>query len=204
MTKTRIVVRAAIIGLAIVIVLLAMMRLRTARRASVPPAPDTYGSVPEFELTERSGRTVTLNDLSGRVWVGDFIFTRCSGPCPVLTSRMAMLQKEFTDEEDVRFVSFSVDPEYDSPEVLSRYAEAYGADPERWLFLTGRTENVRRLILGGFKLAMDRDESAPVGESVNHSLRFVLVDQKGDIRGYYTATDKSSLDQLRSDLRALL
>lgn len=141
--------------------------------------------LPEFSLTERSGKTVTLNDLRGKVWVADFIFTGCAGPCPVMSKRMQTLQAELLrDRKDsVLCVSFSVDPENDTPEVLREYAETRGADPKRWLFLTGEKKKVRSLVADGFKLTVPKTPEEE--EELLHSTRFVLVDRKGRIRGYY-------------------
>ncbi|HSG99056.1 MAG TPA: SCO family protein, partial [candidate division Zixibacteria bacterium] len=139
--------------------------------------PD-YGPVPAFALTERSGADLTLSDLSGHVWIADFIFTSCSGPCPRMTRTMADLQERLGPSSRIRLVSVSVDPERDSPDVLSRYADDYGADGQRWLFLTGGSSDVRDLVINGFHLGSTED-------IILHSTRFVLVDRKGHIRGYY-------------------
>jgi len=176
------------------------------------PAPRTalqqrgdYGVVPDFSLTERSGRTVTSRDLAGRFWVADFVFTRCTGVCPLLTARMSSLVHALRSERDMRFVSFSVDPEYDTPEVLSRYAAAQGADDERWLFVTGRHEALYRLIGEGFKLSVASQEPGQpqAGELITHSDRFVLVDPQGRIRGYYHGDDEETIGRLADDLAAL-
>ena len=166
-----------------------------------------FGSIPDFTLTERSGRTLRRSDLLGRVWIADFIFTRCAGPCPLMSGRMLRLQDGFRSEPGIRFVSFSVDPEYDRPEVLSRYAEHYQADPDRWLFLTGDKEAIYDLSQKWFHLgvreipAAERQDPA---QWVGHSTKFVLVDRKGIIRGYYDGQEDASLDRLFEDARILL
>jgi protein SCO1/2 len=144
-------------------------------------------AVPDFALTERSGRTVKSSEFAGRVWVANFVFTQCAGPCPLLSQRMSRLQESLADQPDVQLVSFSVDPENDTPEVLSGYAKRWGADAERWLFLTGDKTDLYHLIQDGFKLAIS-DGSEPDNPGpgiITHSLRFVLVDRQGNIRGYY-------------------
>jgi uncharacterized membrane protein YozB (DUF420 family) len=155
------------------------------------------GEVPAFSLTESSDKTVTLAQLRGRPWVADFIFTRCAGSCPVMTHRMARLQ----DESSVQFVSFSVDPGYDTPAVLAKYAEQCGADRSRWWFLTGEKEQIFR-IGRSVHLAVD-DSSTADEEPILHSTKFVLVDAKGQIRGYYDGTDVNALQQLVRDARSL-
>ena len=94
----------------------------------------SYGAVPDFTLTERSGSPVSLSDLKNKVWVADFIFTRCAGQCPLMSQKLNQLQRKL---KGVQFVSFSVDPGTDTPKVLSDYAKLYSADPEKWFFLTG-------------------------------------------------------------------
>lgn len=144
------------------------------------------GALPEFALTERSGRRVGLDDLTGRIWVADFFFTYCAGPCPVMSRRMAELQSliEKNQFNDVLCVSFTVDPEHDTPAVLSEYAEVFSAKPDRWLFLTGDKRHLRDLAIKGFKIAVQDPEQGD--DQIIHSTRFVLVDRVGRIRGYYT------------------
>lgn len=160
-----------------------------------------YGPAPEFTLTERSNRKVTRQDLAGKVWVADFIFTKCAGACPVMSSHMRKLQDKLF--EDIRLVSFSVDPYNDTPEVLTEYANRYGADPDRWLFLTGDPETVQKLSVGGFKLALD-PTSGTEKEPITHSSRFVLVDREGNIRGYYGIEDAKAMDVLVQDANNLV
>lgn len=165
------------------------------------------GELPDFDLSERSGRRVRLGDLRGTVWVADFVFTRCAGVCPVLSTRMAALQEPLRIGEDpgVRLVSFSVDPAHDSPEVLREYAARYGASEQGWLFLTGERDQLHRLIKDGFRLSVaERDAAvADPNEMITHSDRFVLVDGKGRIRGYYHGTEEESVARLVRDLQAL-
>ena len=166
-----------------------------------PPLP-VYGVVPDFELTERSGQTVRLADLKGHIWIADFIFTSCAGPCPMLSQQMSGFQTSLARAPEIRLVSFSVDPERDTPAVLSAYAARYKADRERWLFLTGDRTTVYRLIREGFRLTV---EQAPEDEGqVIHSLRFALVDRAGQVRGYYNGDDPESLRRLLPDVDRLL
>lgn len=169
-----------------------------------------YGAVPAFDLKDVSGRAVTLRDLAGKYWVADFIFTRCTGMCPTLTARMASLNQAMHQamnhvESDVLFVSFSVDPDWDTPSVLGRYADAHGAEPSRWLFLTGSREDLYRLIGEGFHLSVAEapPDAASSGDLITHSDRFVLVDPVARIRGYYHGTDEASMRRLSEDIERL-
>jgi cytochrome oxidase Cu insertion factor (SCO1/SenC/PrrC family) len=165
--------------------------------------PPVMSPLPSFALVEATGRTVTADDLRGRPWVADFMFTRCGGVCPAMTARMAELRRE--SPEDVVFVSITVDPAHDTPEVLGRYARRAGAGPG-WLFLTGSQDALYRLAIEGFKLGV---EEVPPGRELRgdepflHSSHFVLVDRKGYVRGYYDSTDEGALGRLRRDLVAV-
>lgn len=182
-----------------------------------------YGRVPTFSLVERSGRRVTLADLRGKVWVANFIYTECTETCPLQSLQMSRIQGEFSGSPDLRLVSITVDPGHDTAEVLSRYAERYGADPQRWLFLTGPKEVIYALAKEGFKLIVEdagpsarlpgrpstfgpRQAFASHGSKglILHSSRFVLVDRQGRIRAYHRTDDPESLARLRKNLRVLL
>ena len=150
-----------------------------------------------FSLTERSGRTVTNADLADDVWVASFIFTRCPLSCPRISSVMKGLQSKF-QSTDAKLVSISVDPEHDTPQVLSEYARRFGADPERWLFLTGPKDQVYRLITQGFKLPVeinDEPVKAAGGEAFLHSDRLALVDH-GKLIGVYSTNDSEAVETL--------
>jgi protein SCO1/2 len=168
--------------------------------------------VADFRLTDPSGRTVGLADFDGRPWVADFIFTRCGGPCPLMTRAMAGLVDSLGPGAPVRFASITVDPDYDTPEVLAAYADGFGADPERWRFLTGSRADILELSLGSFHLALgdpvwttESTEADSLGAllDIAHSTRFVLIDAHREIRGYYDGTDPEALKRLVRDLRTL-
>ncbi len=164
------------------------------------PLP-VLGAVPAFALTERSGKPLTANDLAGHVWIADFVFTRCPDFCPALTARMGGLQKSLLPTADgLRLVSFSVDPEHDTPEVLRTYATRAGAG-DRWLFATGPRDRVSALLRDGFKVAWA--DNGPPSSPITHSDRFILVDRELRIRGYYHGTDADDLRRLAADARAL-
>lgn len=169
--------------------------------------PD-YGAVPDFQLTERSGTPLSRAELVGGVWVADFIFTRCQGSCPLLSTRMATIQQmlQLATTRPVRLVSFSVDPEWDTPERLREYAARYRADPQQWLFVTGPYQTMSDLIRGGFRLGLVKAgeaTDAPPSEPIIHSDRLVLVDAAGHIRGYYQVTNQDGFNHLLQDLEVL-
>jgi protein SCO1/2 len=184
-----------------------------------------YGEVPDFALTERSRRPVHRADLVGTVWIASFVYTQCTETCPLQTAQMARLQGEFAGAPELRLVSITVDPERDTPAALSAYAEKHGADPARWLFLTGDKRAIYRLAKEGFRLGVvDPDDPAPARQGrlsrwlappaawaahgskglVMHSPRLVLVDRRATIRAYHVLDDPASLDRLSANLRALL
>jgi protein SCO1/2 len=160
------------------------------------------GRVPDFAFVSERGREVAARDLEGKAWVADFVFTRCGGSCPMMSERMSALAAELKDVPGVRFVSFDVDPERDSLADLVAYSRQHRADPERWMFLSGDRSAIRSLAGEGFKLAVeDGHEDDP--EPILHSSRFVLVDGKREIRGYYDGLETVSFDRLVADARRL-
>lgn len=169
--------------------------------------PD-LGEVPQFKLTSSAHAEVGSDDLRGSLWVADFIFTSCPGTCPIMSAQMARLQKTLSDRglDGVRSVSISVDPATDTPDVLSEYAKRFGADPRRWLFLTGERDELYALVKDGFKLAVAErspQENTDGEGIITHSDRFVLVDETGRLRGYYHGTDPADVDRLLADIEIL-
>jgi protein SCO1/2 len=184
-------------GLPIAFVAWRAVSVREERRsAAIREALPVLSQVPDFDLVERSERPLRAADLRGKIWVADFMFTYCAGPCPIMSSRMAQLQREIADLKDVVLVSFSVDPERDTPAVLREYAERYGADPARWLFATGDKRTIDMLAVEGFKVGS-------VENPIYHSTRFILVDREGRIRGYYDSEEPEAVPRLAADIRAL-
>ena len=173
----------------------------SARAAKLP----VLGTLPDFSLTERNGKTVTRADLLGKVSVVDFIFTSCAAQCPQVTAQMVKIQSfALSRWKNVQLISLTVDPERDTPEALSEYAKGFSADPGRWIFLTGDKERLDDLTRNGFKVASA--SKVPVDTSpdaVLHSVSIVLLDAQGRIRGYYESTDSEEMAQLRADLAAL-
>jgi protein SCO1/2 len=166
-----------------------------------------FGAVPEFSFTERDGRRITLSDLKGKIWIVNFIYTNCPDTCPIQSAQMKQLQDDFRSEKELRLVSITVDPERDTPEVLTKYAARFGAHPARWLFLTGEKEAIYKLAQEGFRLGaveIPHDKRPASGATHTHSPRFVLVDREAEIRGYYVSTDPEDMKGLRRDLKILL
>lgn len=161
--------------------------------------------VPAFELVDQGGRPVTNESFLGRTWIADFFFTRCMGPCPVLSTTMSDLQDEIPSE--VAFVSFSMDPGYDTPEVLTEYAQRYDADLGRWTFLTGDAATIYDIPRG---LGLAAEEGAGHDGTIIHSSRYLLIDPEGKVRGWYTVvnvdfeTDEMELERMKEDLEVLL
>jgi cytochrome oxidase Cu insertion factor (SCO1/SenC/PrrC family) len=164
-------------------------------------AVESYGRVPAFQLVNQDSQPFGSKELSGKIWIVDFVFTICPGPCPMISTRMSELQKPL-EKTDVHLVSVSVDPEHDTPAVLRGYAEKLQAQPQRWDFLTGSKSAVYDLSRNGFKLAVS-DGSQEQGTPV-HSTRMVLVDRRGTIRGYYDALAPDAMTKLLADTNHLL
>ncbi len=189
------------LGLAVILTACALLLMnRLIHLAAVTPSQPlpSYGQVPAFALVDQDRAAVSDGTLRGHVWIADFIFTSCSGQCLLMTDRLAALQRAIR-EPALRFISFSVDPDRDTPEVLAAYAQQHGADA-RWRLLTGERAVIQRLSQDGFKLsAVPEDDS-----SIAHSTRLVLIDGTGEIRGYYEAGDAAAMARLRRDAARLL
>ena len=153
--------------------------------------------VPSFLFKTQDGESYSENELKGKITVLDFMFTTCAGPCPIMTNNMAHLYQDYTNVEEVQFVSITVDPTVDNEEILKQYANANGVDDDRWQFLTSDIDAIKDLKKNGFMLYADE---LPRG----HAIKFVLIDPKGRIRKYYDGTDKASMAVLRNDLNYLL
>jgi protein SCO1/2 len=160
------------------------------------PLP-TYGAVPDFALTMQTGKPFQSSSLDGSVWVADFFFTRCTGPCPMMSSRFRRIDKTFAGRNDFKLVSLTVDPQRDTVPVISEYARKFSAAPTRWVFLTGPMTELDRLCRNVFLLGN-------VDGNLDHSTRFVLVDRKRQIRGFYQSNDSGNMRQLVRDIQSLL
>jgi protein SCO1 len=160
-----------------------------------PPLP-VYWQIPAFQLTAQSGQPFDSKSLEGSIWVADFIFTTCPGPCPRMSAQMRGVQTAVESMPDVKLVSFTVDPKNDTPAVLAAYATRYRAEPGRWFFLTGAQPALETLCRNGFKLG-------DVDGSLVHSTRFVLLDRRSCVRGFYSTSEDGALPRLLHDIRQL-
>jgi protein SCO1/2 len=181
----------------------AYVQLRATRPNATPSPPlSQLAKAPNFELIAHDGRKLSNADLSGKIWVVNFIFTRCKGPCPAITSRMAELQQKLgrTRPGEIQLLSLTVDPAHDTPGVLAEYAKAVGADPSRWRFATGPAAQVEDIIRNGFLQSLLTDDSA----ELVHSSRFVVVDREGWMRGFPDGNDPEVVQKLLMDIGDLL
>jgi len=200
-----------LIGLALVLGILACLAVLLKR--SWPPGTSTerwpvIGPVAEFALTDQHGAAVTLADLKGRPWVADIVFTRCAGPCPQMTRRMKELQDALPAGSPTRLITLTTDADFDTPEVLARYAERYGADADRWSFLTGDKVAIANLAIDSLKLtalAKLPEERTDPNDLFVHSTLFVVVDAQGRLRGAFQTVGEqvSWADSRRAILEAV-
>lgn len=166
--------------------------------ASFPQHFSPPTAIPSYAFTDENGKPFTTDAMKGGVWIADFVFTQCQGPCPMMTTHMAQLQKTLSGKH-VRFVSFSVDPENDTPAVLKKYAAQYGADLSTWSFVTGTQSDVialARTLLIGVTAASGK---MPIA----HSVKFLLINPAGRVQGYYDGNNPAEVKNLAHDAAAL-
>lgn len=178
---------------------------RTAKPAEEPLS--VFGTVSDsFRLTNQWGDTVSLDDLKGKVWIAYFFFSTCPSICPIMNRNMADVQLEFANNPNVLIVGFTVDPKTDTPEVLRRYGEKWGVQRGKWHYLTGDKEVIYRVARNSFKLGVSPAPPEQQGGEHDfiHSEKFVLVDRKGQIRGYYNGVDKNEVQRLMQDVYRVL
>jgi protein SCO1/2 len=156
----------------------------------------SYGSVPAFRMTDSEGHGFDSKVLKGKLWIVDFIYTNCPGPCSRMTSQMHKVQQQMRGQKDVWLVSMSVDPQHDSPPVLNDFAHRFGGPTDNWVFLTGSPETVHVLAHAVFHVG-------DLISKMDHSTKFTLVDKQGDIRGYYSSVDADGIPAILRDLAAL-
>ncbi len=173
--------------------------LTAPRPARLP----TLQQVPAFELVDQGGRPFGTAQLRGKVWLAGFVFTRCPTLCPAITRKMAEVQARTRQlEPDFRLVSFSVDPAFDTPERLERYARQYRASPRMWSFLTGPAPAIRAAVVGGLKAGLEGEGGAP--EAISHDAHLVLVDGEGRVRGVYDTSEPDAVDRVVRDVGLLV
>ena len=166
--------------------------------SEAPPLP-VVSRVPEFSFMTEARAPFTRSGLEGKVTIADFVFTSCAGTCPMMSTKMASLQQELAGESMVQFVSTTVDPVTDTPEALAAYGRGYGAVPGKWIFVTGDKKAIFSLVRAGYHLGLDTEGD----DAIIHSQKFVLVDAKADIRGYYDSEDEEMMKNLVRDARSL-
>jgi protein SCO1/2 len=176
------------------------------RRADVDVAPG-LGRIPSFEMPDQRGRLVSDRALRGRAAVVDFFFASCTTSCPMLTARMLSLEKTIEERErglgrrlPVHLVSITLDPENDTPDVLNQYAARFSIDADRWSFLSGRSSDLDRVVVQGFKTTFERADPSAGIATIMHGEWLVLVDAGGTIRGYYAARDPERMAGLLHDV----
>ncbi len=147
-------------------------------------------------MTDSEGRPFSSQTLAGKVWVVDFIYTHCPGPCPLMTSQMHRVEKKVKNEPDVWLLSITVDPDRDTPPVLEEFARKFGGPTAQWAFLTGPPQTVHLLAHDIFKIG-------DLIKNMDHSTKFMLVDKRGHLRGYYSTFDADGIDSLLRDIESL-
>lgn len=182
---------ALVLGILACLVVLLNLRPEPERASGDLPV---IGPVADFLLTNQNAQAVELEDLKGHPWVADIIFTRCAGPCPEMTRKMKELQEALPASSSARLVTLSTDADYDTPEVLARYADRYQADDQRWLFLTGDKVAIANLAIDSLKLtAVEKppEERTSPNDLFVHSTIFVVVDKQGRLRGCFDSVGEA-------------
>jgi len=173
-----------LLGLLGVMYLLSLAEMSRAHKSALP----FLGPIADFTLTNQEGQVTTLADLTNHVWVADIIFTRCAGPCPIMTGQMKSLQDMLPPASEARLVTLTTDPGFDSPAVLKKYGEHFGADFNRWTFLTGTKSEIAALAGGSLKLSavpIKAGEQKNAADLFIHTTIFVLVDKHARLRGIF-------------------
>ncbi len=160
----------------------------------------------EFSLLNQNGKTITLDDVKGKVFVAEYFFTTCGTICPKMTAQMTRVQKKFKGDEEFKILSFTVNPEIDSVEVMKAYAEKHKAVDGQWHFITGKKEDLYKLARNSFFVLKPAEATnlGDAGSDFIHTNNFVLVDQELRIRGYYDGTSISEVNELMEDIQILL
>lgn len=183
----------AVIVVGLTSAILKLYRTNTDASSSLPQ----IGTVPEFSLFTQDSVSFTKENLLGHITIADFIFTSCGGPCPLMSAKMQELQEQLPNA-NIKLLSFSVDPEYDTPNILKEYGHKFNAQQNKWTFLTGERKAIYSLARYGFKLTVEDEENA-----ILHSTKFILIDDKAIIRGYYDYEDSTALQRLIVDAQTL-
>jgi protein SCO1/2 len=184
------------------------MAKRLKQRWNESELDTVFHTIPAFQLTNEQGKSFSSESLRGKIYVANFFFTRCGTICPKITSQVSRASDTFARDEDIQFISISVDPKFDTPDKLASYAKRFDADTSRWTFLTGEKKIIYPLILKGYHVpladASEYDQAIKnPDETFIHSERLVLVDKSGVIRGFYDGTDKKEVDRLILEIKVL-
>lgn len=186
-----------------------MMKKHQNPRWNEPEMDTVFHSIPNWKLTDENGKDFLGESLKGKIYVADFFFTRCETICPKMSTELTRVQDTFSQNEDVQFASFSVDPTHDTPEMLRMYAKKYDAKAGKWHFLTGTKSQIYPLAIKGYFIpvadASEYDKAVKTpDETFIHSEKLILVDKEGHIRGFYDGTDKKDVDRLILEIRVLV
>jgi protein SCO1 len=176
------------VGVAMVFLMLGLAYLLSFAEFKKERILPSLGRVEDFTLTNQDARVTTLADLTNRVWVADIIFTRCAGPCPRMTGQMKSLQDKLPQTSGAKLVTLTTDPEFDTPAVLKKYGQRFGADPHRWMFLTGTKSEIGALAANSLKLSampVKREEQKDAADLFIHTTIFVVVDKHARLRGIF-------------------
>lgn len=167
-------------------------------------SPDKQHYIPKFSFTNQEGKATGTREVKGHVYVANFIFTRCGSICPQMSRQFQRVQDHFEDNKELKLLSFSVDPTYDTVPVLAAYAQEFEVKPGMWHLLTGSKAEINTLAVRGFALPVAEVAQADPANAFIHSEKAVLVDTQGRIRGYYDATDPKEVDRLIAEIQILL
>ena len=178
---------------ALPVVFLAGQKITVMRQATEEKALPVYGALRSFSLTDSEGIEFNQDSLKGKVWLANFMFTTCPNACPTMNLKISLLQDSLAQE--IRFVSFSVDPQKDTSSVLKGYAKKFNAKPGVWFFLTGEKSVIAQLL--------EDCHFAKAEDPLMHGLKLVLLDEKGSVRGYYDYSDENIVKKLARDIKLL-
>ena len=179
------------------VIFLALGASWTIKKAGLSHSLKSIKQVPNFSLINQNGDSFTEKKLKNKISIVDFIFTNCPGPCPIMSNNMSELYKSYASVNKVQFISITVDPDNDNTSKLKKYAKSYGVYDKRWQFLTSDIKKIKTLKQEGFMLYAGELPQA-------HAIKFILIDEKGNIRQYYDGTDDASMAVLRKDINLLL
>ncbi len=170
-----------------------------------PPRLPVLGTMQRFELVDERGLPFGSAELAGRIWVASFVFTRCGTACPAITAKMKQVQDRARQLGSAfHLVSFSVDPEHDTPPILAAYARQHGASPRLWSFLTGPPGAVRSAVSEGLKVSMGRERDDGATADISHGTHLVLVDGRGQVRAYYDPDEPGVVDRVLRDVSLIV